>query len=110
MYIAECITNHEGIISEDATFYDSLTSTSISIENDGTYQLVTETPEGLFQSGVGLNFEEFGATVLLFEKSDNAGISTPEELIGTFSIVGEFTVTDIYGNTVSDTATFTCSP
>ena len=110
VYIAECRKNFEGEISEDATFYHSFTVTSISVENDGTYPLVTETPEGLFQSGIWAGFEEIGVTALLLEKSDNAGISTPEELIGTFSIVGEFTVTDIYGNTVSDTATFTCSP
>lgn len=111
VYIAECSINFEGEFSEDATFYDYSTITSISVENDGTHQLTLQGYQGIQQSVIsGIIPEEMGMSVLLFEKWDDVGISTPEELIGAFSIVGEFTITDIYGNTVSDTATYSCSP
>lgn len=110
VYVVDCSINFEGEFSENATFYDSFTVNSISVENDGTHQLVIESSEGAWQSGIGGNPPELGMWALLFEKTDNVGLSTAEELIGTFSIVGEFTVKDIYGNTVSDTATYTCSP
>ena len=95
VYIADCLINSGGEFSENATFYDLVTITSISVENDGIHELVIETSEGTFQSGVGGNPPEVGMYALLFEKSDGVGVSTAEELIGTFTIVGEFTIIDI---------------
>ena len=113
VYQAHCILNFEGYISEDATFYDGITATGISVENDGTFELNSFlTPDDeLYQSGFyGTLFPELILGVLTFEKSYGAGIGTAEEVIGTFSILAEVTVSDIFGNTISDTATYTCSP
>ena len=114
-YLADCNLNFEGYISEDATFYDSVSINSISIENDGTYELSSfMTPDGLYQAGFGglhpIGDWLIGMNVLTLEKSYGAGFGTAEEIIGTFSILAEVTVSDIFGNTVSDTATYTCSP
>ena len=111
VYMVECNLNFEGYISEDATFYDSVSINSISIENDGTYELSSfMNPDNLYQAGFRGHPEDLEMSVLVFEKSYGAGFGTAEEIIGTFSILAEVTVSDIFGNTVSDTATYTCSP
>ena len=112
VYYVDCELGFEGYISEDATFYDSVSTNSISIENDGTYELSSfRTPDGLYQGGFGGPLPgDLGMSVVVLEKSYGAGFGTAEEIIGTFSVLGEVTVSDIFGNTVSDTATYTCSP
>ena len=110
VYVAECSMNFVAEYNEDATFYEGISINAISVENDGTFQLVLLDFNGLFQSGIFGEIPELSMAALTFEKTYGAGLGTPEEIIGTFSILAEVTVSDIFGNTVSDTATYTCSP
>jgi hypothetical protein len=110
VFIGQCELESDGVLSENATFLDKITFSPVSITNDGTYELTINTnPSTAFVSG---DFPDITITAALVEENESLPnpVPTPEELFGSFTMEVEITVADIYGNTVSDTVTYTCNP